>query len=399
MSAGQVIVIFIFLILLIGWGIWRIYRYLTRVNRRLHLLLDAVEDGDTSLRFPVTSDTDVNTALNRIAQRLSILKREAVEQERFYELILNDISTGVMVYDSRGYVVAHNPALLTLLSRPVVNNVESLRTSHLPLVEFLTGAKGGESFRYGSLSVNVATFTTHDGVVRRIATVDDISSQLEGKSVEAWQDMSRVLTHEIMNGIAPVLSVADSLRMRYRGDEEFIFSGLRAISESCEGLKNFVERYNRVTRVAAAEPESFDIIALIEDCIELVRNIPTEIKPTITFTVPVEKLWVFADRGQIQQVVLNLLKNAVETDATLIKVSCSRMNSSYVMVAVEDNGTPIPREISERIFTPFFTTKPSGSGIGLSLSRRLVIGNRGTLTLSPDTDTTKFIMTLPSKRL
>lgn len=396
MSTGQVIVISIFLVLLAVWGIWRIYKYVTRVNRRLRLLLDAVEAGDTSLRFPATSDGDVNIALNRIAQRLSMLKREAVEQDRFYELILNDISTGVMVYDNRGYVEVHNPALLALLSRSVVTNIDSLKSSYLPLVEFLTRAKGGDSFRYGSLSVKVATFTTHNGIVLRIATFDDISSQLEGKSVEAWQDMSRVLTHEIMNGIAPVLSVADSLRMRYKGNEEYIFSGLRAISESCEGLKNFVERYNRVTRVAPAEPESFDVVALIDGCIELVRNINQESQTAITFTVSAENLNVFADRGQIQQVVVNLLKNAMETDATLIKVSCYHMNSRYVMVTVEDNGTPIPAEISERIFTPFFTTKPAGSGIGLSLSRRLVIGNRGTLTLSPEADTTKFVMTLPS---
>ncbi|MCM1137403.1 MAG: ATP-binding protein [Duncaniella sp.] len=396
MSTGQVIVISIFLVLLAVWGIWRIYKYVTRVNRRLRLLLDAVEAGDTSLRFPATSDDDVNIALNRIAQRLSMLKREAVEQDRFYELILNDISTGVMVYDSRGYVEVHNPALLALLSRSVVTNIDSLKSSHLPLVEFLTRAKGGDSFRYGSLSVKVATFTTHNGIVLRIATFDDISSQLEGKSVEAWQDMSRVLTHEIMNGIAPVLSVADSLRIRYKGNEEYIFSGLRVISESCEGLKNFVERYNRVTRVAPAAPESFDVVALIDGCIELVRNINQESQTAITFTVSAENLNVFADRGQIQQVVVNLLKNAMETDATLIKVSCYHMNSRYVMVTVEDNGSPIPEEISELIFTPFFTTKPTGSGIGLSLSRRLVIGNRGTLTLSPEADTTKFVMTLPS---
>lgn len=396
MSYGQVIVISVLLILLAGWGIWRIYRHLSRVNRRLRLLLESVEAGDTSLRFPATSDSDVNAALNRIAQKLSLMKREAVEKDKFYELILDDISTGVMVYDSRGYVVVHNPALLTLLSRPVITNLDSLMATHKPLVEFLTYAKSGEAFRYGNISVNVSTFTTHDGIVRRIATFHDISSQLEGKSVEAWMDMSRVLTHEIMNGIAPVLSVADSLRMRYKGDEEYIFSGLRAISESCEGLKNFVERYNRVTRVAPAEPENFDIVLLIEDCIELVRNISTTSHPSIRFSVPVDNLRVYADRGQIQQVVLNLLKNAVETDASLIKVTCSHMNSGYIMVTVDDDGSPIPPEISERIFTPFFTTKPAGSGIGLSLSRRLVIGNRGTLTLSPDTDSTKFVMTLPS---
>lgn len=395
MTTGQYIVLAFFLLLLAVWGIWRIHRYATRVARRLSLLLDALDAGDTSLRFPVTGDKEVNGMLNRITMRLSDMKKVAVENDRFYEAILTDIATGVMVYDSKGYIHTHNPALLQLLDRQALTSVDSLRGSDGVLAAFLSDATPGSSMQLGNLAIKVTLFGRHDGEQLRIATFDDITSQLEGKSVEAWMDMSRVLTHEIMNGIAPMLSVAESLRMRYQGNEAYMFTGLRAISESCEGLKNFVERYNSVTRIAAPEPEMFDMVPLLEDCISLISNMNDGLEASIGLTVPLGRLMVYADRGQIHQVMMNLIKNAAETDATRIKVSCGVLNTGKVIVSIEDNGAPVPPEISERIFTPFFTTKSNGSGIGLSLSRRLAIENHGTLTLAQGSATTKFVVSLP----
>ena len=393
MSVGQTIVLGVVLVTIVVWGIWRLYRYTTRVRCRLRMLLESLEAGDTSLRFPETPDRRVNGMLNRITACLSRMKRMAVENDRFHEAILTDIATGVLVYDRRGYVVTHNPALLSLLNRPAIANIESLRSADATLAEFLSHAVSGSTAQLNGIAIKVTVFSRHDGDELRIATFDDISTQLEGKSVEAWVDMSRVLTHEIMNGIAPVLSVADSLRMRYQGDEEYMRAGLRAISESSEGLKKFVERYNLITRVATPEPEEFDIVALVQDCIGLLGS-DSEI--TIRCKAPLEGLKVYADRGQVHQVLVNLLKNALETDATEVKVSCGMTQTGYVMVSVEDNGSPIPAEISERIFTPFFTTKPSGSGIGLSLSRRIIMVNGGTLALAPGGATTRFILTLPT---
>jgi len=281
LTTGQYIVLAFFLLLLAVWGIWRIHRYATRVARRLSLLLDALDAGDTSLRFPVTGDKEVNGMLNRITMRLSDMKKVAVENDRFYEAILTDIATGVMVYDSKGYIHTHNPALLQLLDRQALTSVDSLRGSDGVLAAFLSDATPGSSMQLGNLAIKVTLFGRHDGEQLRIATFDDITSQLEGKSVEAWMDMSRVLTHEIMNGIAPVLSVAESLRMRYQGNEAYMFTGLRAISESCEGLKNFVERYNSVTRIAAPEPEMFDMVPLLEDCISLISNMNDGLEASI----------------------------------------------------------------------------------------------------------------------
>lgn len=393
MSSAQIIVLSVLILSLAGWGIWRLYRYVTRVERRLHMLLEALDAGDTSLRFPETTDRSVNVKLNRITACLSRMKRLAVESDRFHEAILTDIATGVMVYDKNGHVEVHNPALLTLLNRPAIANIRSLTGSDAVLSEFLRNAVAGSSLQHNGVAVKVTTFRCHDGEEWRIATFDDITSQLEGKSVEAWVDMSRVLTHEIMNGIAPILSVADSLRCRYKGAEEYMHAGLRAISESSDGLKKFVERYNMITRVPQPEPDRFDIVPLVEDCIELLRG---DTNISMRCKAPVNGLIVYADRGQIHQVLVNLLKNALETDARKVLVSCSVTQSGYAMVMVEDDGTPIPPEISERIFTPFFTTKLSGSGVGLSLSRRIVIINGGTLTLSPGGPATRFILTLPT---
>ncbi|MDE5650493.1 MAG: hypothetical protein K2I35_05735, partial [Duncaniella sp.] len=137
MSSAQIIVLSVLLLSLAGWGIWRLYRYVTRVERRLRMLLEALDAGDTSLRFPETTDRSVNVKLNRITACLSRMKRLAVESDRFHEAILTDIATGVMVYDKNGHVEVHNPALLTLLNRPAIANIRSLAGSDAVLSEFL----------------------------------------------------------------------------------------------------------------------------------------------------------------------------------------------------------------------------------------------------------------------
>lgn len=393
MNAGQIVILVIVIIAVIAWMAWRLYRYSTRIQRRLKLLMDALDAGDTSLRFTETTDVSVNKMLNSISSSLSALRRKAIEKDLYYETILKDIATGVLVFDTDGYVECCNSALLVMLDRPVVNRLSAIRKYHPALVDFLVNSKPGDSSQVGTLSVRVSSFTKGDGKELRIATFDDISSSLEGKSVEAWVDMSRVLTHEIMNGIAPVLSISDSLRMRYKGGEKYVIEGLKTISESSEGLKRFVERYNMVTRVAEPEKERFDLVPLVESCVNMLC---ADSGRNVRLKKPVVELCVCADRGQIQQVLVNIIKNAIETDARDISVSCGVSHTGVAYVMVEDDGTPIPSEIAERIFTPFFTTKQNGSGIGLSLSRRIMMVNGGTLSLMAGSSTTRFVMSLPS---
>lgn len=212
--------------------------------------------------------------------------------------------------------------------------------------------------------------------------------------------MNRVLTHEIMNGIAPVTSIAETLCARYNGTETYITDGLAAISESTRSLRNFVERYNRITRLPHPEPTDFDPVPLIRQTITLAHTLPRGADALITLTLPAtapqRPLTLHADAGQLQQVILNLLKNALEASATRIDITLGLTRPDALAIQIQNNGNPIPADRAEIIFTPFFTTHPGGSGIGLSLSRRLIHQNHGTLLLTTPSPTT-FTITLNLK--
>lgn len=399
MTIGQTVILIIAATLLILWVAWRFYRHATRVERRLGLLLDALDSGDTSLRFPHSSDREVNAKLNRISARLASLKRIAVETDRYYESIISQTSTGVLVTDLSHHVVMANPAALRLLNRVALTHISALKDEFPQLTAFLESATSGSKATIGKFAVTVSDFTRPDNGKHIIITLDDISAQIEAASVDSWIEMSRVLTHEIMNGIAPVVSIADTLKLRYRGSDESFSDGLDAISESSTALKNFVARYNRLTRLPRPEATIFALQPFLSQCVELSSGksssncAGSHVKYLLN--LPTETVTAYADRGQLQQVILNLLKNAVEAEATTVKITLTEEIDT--VISIENNGRPIPESDAEKIFTPFFTTKPTGSGIGLSLSRRIIKENGGTLSYVPKRQTTRFTITLPKK--
>lgn len=413
MTTAQTAILTITAILLIAWGAYTTYRYITRTHRRLRMLLEAIESADTSLRFPANSDSEVNATLNRIAQSLSALRIRISETEKYYESITDTVATGVIVITPTGHIILANPAALSLLGRQALTRLSALSDSWPELTRLLDGLPSGLNATVRNLAVKTSTFTRHDGLRLLIVTLDDITRQLEDTAVETWSEMSRVLTHEIMNGIAPVVSIAETLRMRYDGDNDYMTRGLDVISSSTRGLKDFVGNYRRISSLPLPEKSQFDLRPLIEDCISLARagfSAPTDLypdtiapvsprKPDFIVSLPSVSLPLFADRDQLRQVIVNLIKNAVEAGATHIAIRASIADTT-IRIEIENDGHPIPSEIAPRIFTPFFTTRPQGSGIGLSLSRRLVMANGGSLSLSsaPATTPTRFRLTLPAKQ-
>ncbi|ROS89885.1 ATP-binding protein [Duncaniella muris] len=413
MTTAQTAILTITAILLIAWGAYTAYRYITRTHRRLRMLLEAIESADTSLRFPANSDSEVNATLNRIAQSLSALRIRISETEKYYESITGAVATGVIVITPTGHIILANPAALSLLGRQALTRLSALSDSWSELTRLLDGLPTGLNATVRNLAVKTSAFTRHDGLRLLIVTLDDITRQLEDTSVETWSEMSRVLTHEIMNGIAPVVSIAETLRMRYEGDNDYMTRGLDVISSSTRGLKDFVGNYRRISSLPLPEKSLFDIRPLIEDCISLARagfSAPTDLypdtiapvsphNPDFIVSLPSVSLTLFADRGQLRQVIVNLIKNAAEAGAALIAIRASIADTS-IRIEIENDGHPIPSDIAPRIFTPFFTTRPQGSGIGLSLSRRLVMANGGSLSLSsaPAATPTRFCLTLPAKQ-
>lgn len=388
MTSGQIAVLTAIAIIVIACGVRWLYRYITRSNRRIQLLIDSLDADDTTLRFPVNGhDRMLNRQLNAIASRLSEIRANAVEADTFYRNITNAITTGIIVTDSRGYVVKCSDRALNLLDMAALPRVSSLHEKWPQLEEYMLNATAGSATSIGNLAVRTSYFIKRNGERLLITTIDDISAELDSQSVEAWSDMSRVLSHEILNGIAPISSITETLLMRANGDSA-VREGLEAIKESSDGLRSFVTRYNHLTRVAPACREVFDLTALISRCCSMTGG-----SVTVKVNSPLQPATVMADEGQIQQVVINLLKNAIEASSDGITIKISIADTSATATITND-GEAIPSDVASRIFTPFYTTKRNGSGVGLSLSRRIMKENDGTLTLM-STDPVTFTITLP----
>ncbi len=388
MTSGQIAVLAAIAIIAAAWGVRLLYRHFTRSKRRIQLLIDSLDADDTTLRFPVNGhDRQLNRQLNAIAARLSEIRANAVETDTFYRNIISTITTGIIVTDSRGYVVKCSDRALNLLGMAALPRVSSLHDKWPQLEEYITNATAGSATSIGNMAVRTSSFVKRNGERLLITTIDDISAELDSQSVEAWSDMSRVLSHEILNGIAPISSITETLLMRADGDSA-VREGLEAIKESSDGLRSFVTRYNHLTRVAPACRAEFDLTGLISRCCSMAAG-----NVKVKLNSPLQPATVIADEGQIQQVIINLLKNAIEAGAGNITIKISLSDASATATVIND-GEAIPTDVASRIFTPFYTTKRNGSGVGLSLSRRIMKENGGTLTLM-STDPVTFAITLP----
>lgn len=223
---------------------------------------------------------------------------------------------------------------------------------------------------------------------RRVISVSDINSEVSEIQVESWSKLSRILTHEIMNSLAPITSLSDTLLQLDRPLDPDIERGLETISATSRRLVTFVDSYRRFTRIPAPQREPFEVRELVRQAVVLTAaeddalRIHVDIEPADTM--------IYADKVLLGQVAVNLLKNAREAIAGRpdgeIGIRSRIDAAEHVIVEVSNNGGAIPPEVAENIFTPFYTTKPDGSGIGLSLSRRIMQLHGGSLRLTSNTD-------------
>ena len=227
---------------------------------------------------------------------------------------------------------------------------------------------------------------------------------MEDTEVETWIRLTRILTHEIMNAVTPITSVSDTLRNCFGPTDSELRAGLETISETGKGLMAFVESYRRLTRIPTPQPTLFYVRRFVERMLRLTLPAPADGRPSIRVDVYIrpDDLILYADENLISQVMLNLLKNAVQaigpdrSDGRIhIVASCCADES--VEIEVSNNGAPIPPDVAEHIFTPFFTTKSGGSGIGLSVARQIMRLSGGAISLKrpmPDGLTT-FLLRFP----
>ena len=345
-----------------------LHRRYRRTIGKVTFLFNAIDNLDFSFNFPEQGrDKLINESLNRIRRILETARHEAIERERYYEQIINAVSTGIMVVDKRGCVLQHNDAALRLLG------VETLT------FESQAAAKlASEDF-----SKRETTAMLHDKKVRIIA-FSDIRNELSSREMESWTKLIRVLTHEIMNNVAPITSLSETLS--HKANDNEIKEGLSVINSTGKQLLNFVDNYRRMTLIPKPQPKLFYVKPFLERMVAISKEYSKT--SDIHQDISLPDLLLYADESLIAHVVTNILKNAVEAGASAITIAAYTAPDDSVCIDISNNGKPIPTDEAQQIFVPFFTTKPTGSGIGLSISRQIMKQSGGSIELITSSDST-----------
>lgn len=379
------LIIIIVLLLVAVVGYIRLYRHYRRNIKKVTFLFDAIDNGDFSFNFPTEKgfkeDKILHKSLNRIKLFLQHTREEQMNREKYYEQILNAVDTGILVVDSHDNILQHNQAALRLLDTDVLTHMNQvkgkLKDEHLAKHETQAMLK--------------------DKHVRIIA-LSDVSYELSNQEVDSWIKLIRVLTHEIMNTITPVTSLSETLLTRVTEDKD-LKQGLETIHKTGTELLAFVNNYRRFTHVPQPQPTLFYVEPFLER-MALLCNHEVEI------SVSPKDLLTYADESLLSHVVTNLLKNAVEafrekeredkqecrsadlqsaaSKKAFIRLQAYANAQESIIIDVSNNAGLIPEDVASHIFIPFFTTKPEGSGIGLSLSRQIMRVSGGSLSLHQD---------------
>ena len=317
-----------------------------------------------------------------------------MERERYYEQIINAVSTGIMVVDERGSVLQHNDAALRQLGVEMLT-FESQVKDKLASEDF--------SLRETTAMLN--------GKKVRIIAFSDIRNELSSRELESWTKLIRVLTHEIMNNVAPIVSLSEQMlallhhdgEMSHTDKDSDMHEALSVINSTGKQLLHFVDTYRQLTLIPQPKPNLFYVKPFLERMVAITKasaplstegqnKLRTEIRMGLSPSEEKEEgLLLYADESLIAHVVTNLLKNAVEAGATSISISAYTTPDDSIFIDISNNGKPIPADEAQQIFVPFFTTKPTGSGIGLSISRQIMKQSGGSIELiTSDSTATLF---------
>ena len=359
-----------------------------KVQRKVNYMLDALEDSETNFRFGRGNlfSRSLNSTLNRLRDIFDKETRHIRESESYYARMLDNVSTGVVVVErGTGRVLYSNRMARSLLGLATLNSLRQLSIIDKDVYEAFDSVEEGADRKASFYSestqrrIAISASLDHiDGKDVKIIVFNDISSALEETESESWTRLIRVLTHEIMNTVTPIASLSEALK-KVQGDE--LKAGLETISSSSRSLIRFVESYRNLTRVAAPVRKAFYVRDLAAKVLELNDGFLREHGASASFEEKQSDILLYADEGQISQILINLLKNAVQAGASKVSITADIDGSDCVVVNVANNGRPISPESQSQIFVPFFTTKQEGTGIGLSLSRQIMRLHGGNLRL------------------
>jgi len=396
-----------------------IYLRLNRWNKELLFFFRALENDDTSMTYGSTHRNklidELHQHMNRINESFRAMKLSTEMKEQYFSRILEHLSSGLMVISKTGHINHINEEALSLLDLPQlthvralsqlypglfgrIRNMESMDRSELTLQDKGTGLKRVLGLQMVEINLG--------GEDVRVLTLHDLSAGMERKEIDDWIRLIRVMSHEIMNSLAPITSISTTLRELWADQNsnpeaevaadlviQKTIKGLDAISEQSEGLTTFFESYRMLSRIPDPVKKEFAICEIFEKLQTLVEHYKEKSSLRISFECDEPDLKLKADEQMITQVMLNLIKNAVQAVEKLEKaeiVVSAHSNENRILLKVSDNGEGVPPEISDEIFMPFFTTRKKGTGVGLSYSRQVMALNGGRIEFDSQPGDTQF---------
>jgi nitrogen fixation/metabolism regulation signal transduction histidine kinase len=390
----------------VAFQIKQLVDIMDRSHENMATLIDSIRFDDPSYAFKTENEDPaakrLRQKLNDAMTKLRNSRRERDSESLFFRNIVMHVGIGIVAFKEDGTVEILNAAARKLLKINKADNISDLIPVSESLVDTFRKLKTGgrELFRLKvqddiiQLSVYAIELTLKGDHVKLIS-IQNIQSELEEKEMEAWQNLVKVLTHEIMNSVTPISSLAATVEDDLKGhlqDEdavltleelEDVYLSLQTISKRSEGLIQFVKEFRSLTSIPVPRRTNVNVQSLLDEICMLHRIEIADNNINLATSVYPEDLSIDADKGMIEQVLINLLKNAIQSfdehSDKQITLRAYLNEKTRAVISVKDNGTGIDPEAMEKIFIPFFTTKKSGSGIGLSLSRQIMRVHQGTL--------------------
>lgn len=378
-------------------------KYVERSRRELAYFLLAIKQGDFTNTYHYKKQSDLNYAFHEINTVMKELRNEKASNLLYLQTVVEHVRVAVLCFDADYKVQLVNKAARELFQRPHLTSVNSLAIVSPQVVDKIQAMQSGEreliKVQIGGQLNNLSVLATNfklKGETFKLVSFQDIKSELEEKELDSWQKLIRVLTHEIKNSVIPISTLSDViLQMIKDGDEtpdlskldeesvEDLIGGLETIETRSKGLANFVTTYDQLTKLPQPEFQTVDVGKMIERVQNLFKP-DLEHRNIRMHLFSPERLEIQADPDLIDQILINLVKNAMEAlhgqADGLIRITAAA-SSQGVTLQIRDNGPGISEEILENIFVPFYTTKESGSGIGLSLSRQIMRLHKGNITV------------------
>ncbi len=391
----SVILLILFLAIVQTLELWRL---LTLNNRLLTRFFTAIKYDDYNQRFNQgemgKSFEELSLSMNYLIEKLQQSKQLLEQQSLYLQTILQHIETAVIVYDRQGNISLINRAANRLLQNNAIKNIQQLSSDYPELSKSLTNIRSGQRNlcscniynRPHQLLVDMVEAKIENEPVY-IAAIQDIQSELDEKELKAWQDITKVLTHEISNSITPITSLANSCShiLESAPDAEDLVDlteAIATIERRGENLVQFIANYRKLTKVPKLNSKRTSVNELLEHIARLFKDELSKNNILLESIFDEAEIFAVIDPVLVEQVLVNLFNNAIAalkaTEEPVIRLKLET-DKGKIKISVEDNGKGILDEAKQRIFVPFYSTKPNGSGIGLSLSRLIMQLHNGTI--------------------